>query len=131
MVPGLVLAIDDGECLPIVVTDDEARRGLFDGPWQEGLGGLFVVVLGEQLTRLGKQHRENQSGSHDHNRPKPIPPTRVLLLCIGRWWSDFRFISCGLLAHFWDPMSIFHITHGVVDVALCLAELAAARKLTK
>jgi len=34
-VPGLVLAIDDGECLP-VVTDDEARRGLFAGPWQEG-----------------------------------------------------------------------------------------------
>jgi hypothetical protein len=43
--------------------------GLFDCPWREGLGGLFVVVLGEQLTRLGKQHRENQSGSHDHNRP--------------------------------------------------------------
>jgi hypothetical protein len=60
--------------------------GLFDCPWREGLGGLFVVVLGEQLTRLGKQHRENQSGSHDHNRPEPIPPTRVLLLCIGRWW---------------------------------------------
>jgi hypothetical protein len=57
-------------------------------------------------TRLGKQHRENQSGSHDHNRPKPIPPTRGLLLCIGRWWSDFRFISCGLLAHFWDPIAI-------------------------
>jgi hypothetical protein len=100
VVPGLVLAIDDGECVPIVLTDDKARRGLFDGTWQEGLGELFVVVLGEQLTRLGKQHRENQPGSHDHNRPKPIPPTRVLLLCIGRWWSDFRFISCGLLAHF-------------------------------
>jgi len=97
---------DDGECLPIMVTDDEARRGLFDGPLQVGLGGLSVVVLGEQLTRLGKQHRENQSGSHDHNRPKPIPPTRGLLLCIGRWWSDFRFISCGLLAHFWDPIAI-------------------------
>lgn len=101
MVAELVLAIEDGECSPIVVTDDEARRDLFDGPWQEGLGGLFVVVLGEQLTRLGKQHGENQSGSHDHNRPKPIPPTRVLLLCIGRWWSDFGFFSRGLLAHFW------------------------------
>ena len=89
-----------------MVTDDEARRGLFDGPLQVGLGGLSVVVLGEQLTRLGKQHRENQSRSHDHNRPKPIPPTRGLLLCIGRWWSDFRFISCGLLAHFWDPIAI-------------------------
>jgi hypothetical protein len=41
-----------------------------------------------------------------HNRPKPISPSRVLLLCIGRWWSDFRFISCGLLAHFWDPIAI-------------------------
>jgi hypothetical protein len=49
----------------------------------------------------------------------------------GRWWSDFGFFSRGLLAHFGDPMSIFHITHGVVDVALCLAELAAARRLTK
>ena len=31
---------------------------------------------------------------------------RVLLLCIGGWWSDFRFISCGLLAHFWDPIAV-------------------------
>jgi hypothetical protein len=45
------------------------------------LGGLFVVVLGEQLTRLGNQHRENQSASHDYNRPKPIAPTRVLVIC--------------------------------------------------
>jgi hypothetical protein len=27
---GLVLAIDEGECLTVVVADDEARRGLFD-----------------------------------------------------------------------------------------------------
>jgi hypothetical protein len=83
-----------------MVTDDEARRGLFDGPLQVGLGGLSVVVLGEQLTRLGKQ---SDPEAPSHNRPKPIPPTRGLLLCLGRWWSDFRFISCGLLAHFWDP----------------------------
>jgi hypothetical protein len=31
---GLVLAIHEGECLPIVVADDEARRGLFDGQWR-------------------------------------------------------------------------------------------------
>jgi hypothetical protein len=48
---------------------------------QEGLGGLFVVVLLEPYTRLGKQHRGNQSGSYEHNRPKPIPPTRVLVIC--------------------------------------------------
>jgi hypothetical protein len=42
-------------------------------------GGQFVVVLGEQLSRFGKQHRENQFGSYDYNRPKPIPPTRVLV----------------------------------------------------
>ena len=24
----------EGECLPDVVADDEAGRGLFDGPWQ-------------------------------------------------------------------------------------------------
>jgi hypothetical protein len=29
---GLILAIREGECLPVVVADDEARRGLFDGP---------------------------------------------------------------------------------------------------
>ena len=82
------------------------KQGAVSSPVHGRRDGLFVVVLGEQLTRLGKQHRENQSGSHDHNRPKPIPPTRGLLLCIGRWWSDFRFISCGLLAHFWDPIAI-------------------------
>ena len=47
-----------------------------------------------------------------HNRPKPIPPTRVLLLCIGRWWSDFRFISCGLLAHFWDLIAMDELIPG-------------------
>ena len=82
------------------------KQGAVSSPVHGRRDGLFVVVLGEQLTRLGKQHRENQSGSHDHNRPKPIPPTRVLLLCIGGWWSDFRFISCGLLAHFWDPIAV-------------------------
>jgi len=97
---------DDGECLPIMVTDDEARRGLFDGPLQVGLGGLSVVVLGEQLTRLGKQHRENQSGSPDHNRPKPIPPTRVLLLCLGRWWSDSGLSLVDCLLMFWTRLPL-------------------------
>ena len=40
-VQGLVLAIDDDERLP-VVTDDEARRGLFDGPWQEDWAGYLL-----------------------------------------------------------------------------------------
>ena len=31
---GLVLAIHEGECLPVVVADDEARRSLFDDPWR-------------------------------------------------------------------------------------------------
>ena len=39
---GLVLAIHEGECLPVVVADDEARRGLFDGPWQEDWAGYLL-----------------------------------------------------------------------------------------
>jgi hypothetical protein len=48
---------------------------------------------------------------------------------VGGAISGLSLVGCLLI--FGDPMSIFHITHGVVDVALCLAELATARKLTK
>ena len=42
---------------------------------------LVVVVLGEQLARLGKQPRDDKSENHEHNRPNPLPPTRLLLMC--------------------------------------------------
>src|SRR2546421_4986968 len=44
MVPGLVLAIDDGECLPIVVTDDEARRGRCFGQSRNKVSHFQLLV---------------------------------------------------------------------------------------
>jgi hypothetical protein len=36
---GLILAIDEGQCLPVGVADDEARGGFLDGPrWRKAAG---------------------------------------------------------------------------------------------
>jgi hypothetical protein len=45
----LVLEIDVGECLPIVVADDEARVGLLDGPGRrEAARQIAIIEIGHE-----------------------------------------------------------------------------------
>jgi hypothetical protein len=50
---GLVLAIDEGERLPVGVAHDEARGGFFDGPGRREAAGLVVPRVWQPLFPLG------------------------------------------------------------------------------